>query len=166
MAQTSNVLYSHDLGSDWSELEIVRENVHEIVKSRIEERELRQGIVMAISELCENVIKYAAGKSGGYLEIGVEKTESGEDALYAQTRNRSTSKDYEVIQEEMVGLDSPHGAAREYHIRMLATMLDDDQSRLGLIRIVHEAYAHIDCDFENDTLEMTVHFPARVPASS
>jgi NADH/NAD ratio-sensing transcriptional regulator Rex len=155
-------IYRKTFGYDWNMLKTLRTELEPLIGTYIENEEHQNAVIMGVSELCENIIKYAKDKTGGELIISEEEekdTYGKITHLKAITINDATEDAVEILQDEMEGLDNPHNAIAEYQLRIVATSIDDEHSRLGLIRIVAEAQGVISFEWNDPKLILTTIFP-------
>ncbi len=160
---SKTILYEHQVESNWSKLPQIRAEAKTSLTKLISDKGHLDSIVMAISELCENIVKYALNQKGGTLEIchfTADKT-SKEDRIVVITKNPATPEAAETIEYEISGLNVNDLSEldSEFEKRIMRASERDDISRLGLVRIAMEAHGKLEMNWRKPELTIKVTFP-------
>jgi hypothetical protein len=142
------------LKPEWEELERVRDEGTEFLKSHGLARETVDALVMVISELTENSIKYgdfSPAENQVVIDTYVE-----ERNVTVEVRNPVNEKAYQHLRrlDRMIQWIRGYQDSFEAYVERLKEVskkpLTDGESGLGLVRVAYEAKAILDFYVDDD----------------
>lgn len=141
-------------GPRWTYISCVRKFVANFFMIGLADKERAEQISLAASELLENAVKYASDEDS-YLRISIAKQNNEVDVC---VKNRAEEQHINVLRREFAIIHT--GDSEKVYLRkMEEAALTEGQSRLGLIRILHEAGARLRLDVSDGEVSIHAIFP-------
>ena len=134
---------------DWDELEGIRLNASRFLEERGLAKSINHSMVMVLSELLENSIKYGSfTKSSAKVSVAVECSRKQITVEVTNPIGESSLSNLDSL-DRMIqwvrGFQDPFEAYVKRLREISKKPLDDSESGLGIVRIVYEG--HVDLDF-------------------
>ncbi len=138
---------------DWDEIEKIREEASDFIRSRNYSDSIADAVVMVISELIENAIKY-----GVYLKpddsidysLTIERDTIIIEVMNPFRENENFRK-LDMTVQWIRGFQNPFQAYIEKIKEISGRPLEDKESGLGLVRIAYQGRSIIDFYLKNST---------------
>jgi hypothetical protein len=133
----------------WTYISCVRKFVASFFMIGLADKERAEQISMAASELLENAVKYASEEEG-YLEISIAKANHEVDVC---VKNKAEADHINTLRREFALIHT--GQPEKVYLRkMQEAAMTEGQSRLGLIRILHESGAKLRLEVQDGHVSM------------
>jgi len=137
---------------DWTQIERIRQETQHFVEARDFPRTVAEAVVMVLSELVENAIKY------GHYQSPDDKIAYslaiGRDSIIVEVTNPfAENENFQELDRTIQwirGYQNPFQAYVEKVKEIAGRPLADMQSGLGLVRIAYQGQAIIDFYLKND----------------
>jgi len=123
--------------------------------------ECRKAVLLAIAELSQNLIKYAANQSdphAGTISIAFD----GNHVCIRARNNVECHEDIEQVTGVIAKLSLAQSLAGELYRARLKQLLETPglaRTRLGLLRLAHEGAFRLSCKLETTELEIVAERP-------
>ena len=137
---------------DWTQIERIRQETQHFVEARDFPRIVAEAVVMVLSELVENAIKY--GHYQGADDRIAYSLAIGRDSIIVEVTNPfAENENFQELDRTIQwirGYQNPFQAYVEKVKEIAGRPLADMQSGLGLVRIAYQGQAIIDFYLKND----------------